>query len=213
MNGNQDTTRPPEGYAGHEPLPTVQGSKPFIDCSEHVEVVYSHVYRCQHCGYVPPEFGCNPKMREHLKEAHGIEEPLDAWWWMSGYHDNRLKRELTELAALRARLAELEAKPEPPTDYAMALDSLRDALARIAALERERDNFKSRTEAACAVARAQGKTLDALRAENERLRTELTRIATEDCTYGAGIDCAEKALAACVRVAKAALANPQEARE
>lgn len=62
---------------------------------------------------------------------------------------------------------------EPPTDYAMALDSLRDALARIAELERERDDFKSRTEAACAVARAQGKTLDALRAENAKLRAEV----------------------------------------
>ncbi|MGE0289348.1 MAG: hypothetical protein AB7I42_24050 [Bradyrhizobium sp.] len=43
--------------------------------------------------------------------------------------------------------------------------------------------------------------------ERDEFKAALTRIATEDCTYGAGIDCAEKALAACVRVAKAALAK------
>lgn len=79
-----------------------------------------------------------------------------------------------ELAALRARIAELEAKPEPPTDYAMALDSLRDALARIAELEEENDELKSRlAEMERRWRRMGNDELDEVRRHRDELEVEL----------------------------------------
>ncbi|MCC6360646.1 MAG: hypothetical protein IT450_18050 [Phycisphaerales bacterium] len=66
-------------------------------------------------------------------------------------------------------------KPEPPTDYAMALDALRDALARVAELERERDEATTELSNWARRAGRAEQERDALRAENERLRGLLGR--------------------------------------
>ena len=64
------------------PIPGFAKDYPLVECP-HVSLEWNAVPRCEICGYKSePQFGCIPRIEQHLKEAHGIVAPEGRYWWI-----------------------------------------------------------------------------------------------------------------------------------
>ncbi len=75
---------------GFMPVPT---DLKLIPATDHVEIEFSSRLICKYCGYSPDEWGCIPKMMNHLL-SHNV--PDTDKLWLSGYGDTTIKQILDE---------------------------------------------------------------------------------------------------------------------
>lgn len=72
-----------------------------VPSDEYIDVQYHSSYKCKLCGYVPQEWGewgCVPRMQNHLKEKHNIQPPEGKAFWIVSYSDSEVKKALKKWA-------------------------------------------------------------------------------------------------------------------